>query len=319
MKWADRAGRHLKPRDLHIFVAVAESRSMAKAAERLAVSRPVVSRTVSDLERALEVQLLDRTPQGVEPTAYGEALLRHSATIFDGLRQSVEEIHFLSDPGKGCLRIGFSEIPALGLVPMAIDRLVQRFPRMRVETQQGNVPTVVEHLKARRCELAVVRLSGTDPELTAEPLFHESLFVVAGRSNRWAARRRVTLGELIKEPWILSRQEVLPDGPAWKAFRAAGVDLPETTVISDSMNLRQGLLRTGRYLTLIPGSALLYGPKHKHINVLPIAIDRWDLPTVVTTLKGRTISPIGNALIAALHELTLPLQKTMKVSDHKAV
>jgi len=317
MKWADRAGGRLKPRDLHIFVAVAESRSMAKAAERLAVSRPVVSRTVGDLERALNVQLLDRTPQGVEPTAYGEALLRHSATVFDGLRQSVEEMHILSDPGKGCLRVGFSEVPASGLVPAAIDRLIQRFPRMRVETQQGNAPTVIEHLKARRCELAVVRLSGIDPEVTAEPLYHESLFVVVGRSNRWATRRRVMLGELIGEPWILSRQEVLPDGPAWKAFRAAGVDLPEKAVISDSMNLRHGLLTTGRYLTLIPGSALLYGPKHSHIRVLPIAIDRWALPTIVATLKGRTISPIGKAFIAALHELTLPLQKTMKVPNHR--
>ncbi len=307
MKWAERTGRRLKPRDLHIFAAVAECRSMAKAAERLAVSRPVVSRTVGTLERTLEVQLLDRTPQGVEPTAYGEALLRHSATVFDGLRQTMEDISFLSDPGKGCLRVGFSEIPASGLVPVAIDRLVRRFPRLKIETQQGNVATVVEHLKARRCELAVVRLAETDPEVTTESLYHESLFVVAGRSNPWVKRRRVRLGQLADEPWILSRQEVLPHGPACKAFRAAGANLPQMTVVSDSMNLRHGLLATGRYLTLIPASALLHGPKHEHIRVLPIEVEGWDVPTVVATLKGRTVSPIGKAFIAALHELARPL------------
>lgn len=316
MKWSDRIGQRLKPRDLHIFVAVAESRSMARAAERLAVSRPVVSRTVGDLERMLDVKLLDRTPQGVEPTAYGEALLRHSAAVFDGLRQSVEEIHFLANPGMGRLRVGFTEVLAAGLVPAAIDRLAQRFPLMSVETQQGNAPTVVEHLKARRCELAVVRLAGDDPEVTVEPLYREPLFVVAGNSSRWAARRRLTLGELSKEPWILSRQEALPGGPAWDAFADVGLDLPAATIISDSMNLRHGLLKTGRYLTLIPGSALHYGPKHPHISVLPITLDRWALPTSVVTLRERTISPIGNAFIGTLRELVLPLQKALKVSRH---
>lgn len=314
MKWTDRVGQRLKPRDLHVLAAVAESRSMAKAAERLAVSRPVVSRAIGDLERLLEVRLFDRTPQGVEPTAYGEALLRHSVAVFDGLRQGVEEIRFLADPGGGRLRVGISEVPAAGLVPAAIDRLARRFPRMSVETQQGNVPTVVEHLKARRCELAVVRLSGDDPEVAQEPLYHESLFVVAGRSNRWATRRRVGLAELAAEPWILSRNEILPGGPAWNAFHAAGVDLPAATFISDSMNFRHGLLKTGRYLTLIPGSALHYGPKHRHIRVLPIVLDRWSLPTAVATLRGRTVSPIGRAFMATLHELARPLRTAMKVS-----
>lgn len=314
MKWTDRIGQQLTPRDLHIFVAVAENRSMAKAAERLAVSRPVISRTVGDLERMLGVPLFDRTPYGVEPTAYGEALLRHSIAVFDGLRQSVEEIHFLANPERGRLRVGFSEVPAAGLVPAAIDRLAQRFPRIGVETQQGNVPTVVEHLKARRCELAVVRLEGDDPEVTAEPLYREQLFVVAGSSSRWARQRRLALRDLLNEPWILSRREVLPGGPAWNAFSAARLGLPGATIISDSMNLRHGLLKTGRYLTLIPGSALFFGPRHPHVHVLPIALSQWTLPTSVVFLKGRTISPIGEAFIATLRELVLPLQKTMKLS-----
>lgn len=314
MPWTDRIGQRLKPRDLHVFVSVAESGSMAKAAERLAVSRPVVSRAIADLERLLGARLLDRTPQGVEPTVYGQALLRHSVAVFDGLRQGVEEIRFLADPAAGHLRVGFTEVLAAGLVPAAIDRLAQRFPRMSVETQQGSLPTVVEHLKARRCELAVVRPPADDPEVTAEPLFHEPMFVVAGLTSRWAAaRRRMSLDALASEAWILSRQEVLPGGPAWEAFRAAGTTIPAATIISDSLNLRHGLLKTGRYLTLIPGSALHYGPAPVHLTVLPIALDRWTLPTSVVTLKGRTISPIGTLFIAALRDLARPLKGRLKI------
>jgi molybdenum-dependent DNA-binding transcriptional regulator ModE len=101
MRWADRVGRFLKPRDLHVFMTVVEESSMAKAAERLAISRPVISRTIANLEHMLGVTLLDRTARGIEPTLFGKALLRRGTAVFDELRQSVEEIAFLTDPPGG--------------------------------------------------------------------------------------------------------------------------------------------------------------------------------------------------------------------------
>jgi DNA-binding transcriptional LysR family regulator len=86
------------------FLAVVETGSMAKAADELAISRPVVSRTISDLEHTLGVRLVDRTPKGVEPTLYGRALLKRSRAVFDELRQGVNEIEALADPDAGELR-----------------------------------------------------------------------------------------------------------------------------------------------------------------------------------------------------------------------
>src|SRR4051812_47655674 len=73
----------LKLSDLHILLAVAHSGSMAKAANELGVSHPVVSRSISDLEHTLGVRLLDRNPHGVELTEYGRALLNRSHAAFD--------------------------------------------------------------------------------------------------------------------------------------------------------------------------------------------------------------------------------------------
>ena len=116
MQWADRNGRHLRPRDLHIFLTVVEQGNMAKAANLLATSRPVVSKTIASLERALGVRLLDRSPQGVEPTLYGRALLRRSVTLFDELRQGIQEIKFLADPTTGELQLGCTQSIAAGFV-----------------------------------------------------------------------------------------------------------------------------------------------------------------------------------------------------------
>lgn len=130
MDWSDRIGRRIKPRDLHVFLAVAEQGNMAKAADSLAISRPVVSKTIADLERALGVRLFDRNPQRVEPTLYGRALAKRSITIFDELRQSVKDIEFLTDPTAGELRVGCPEVMAAGLVGAAIGRLAAQHPKL---------------------------------------------------------------------------------------------------------------------------------------------------------------------------------------------
>ena len=64
MEWSDRIGRRIRLRDLHIVLAVAEAGSMAKASQKLAISHPVVSKTISDLEQTLGVKLFDRTRKG---------------------------------------------------------------------------------------------------------------------------------------------------------------------------------------------------------------------------------------------------------------
>ena len=106
MRWDDRIGRRIKLSDLHILLAVAQTGSMAKAAQTLSVSHPVVSRSISDLEHTLGVRLLERNPRGVELTNYGEAMLARSHAAFDELRQGVKEVQFLSDSSVGEIRIG---------------------------------------------------------------------------------------------------------------------------------------------------------------------------------------------------------------------
>src|SRR3954447_4929834 len=106
MDWTHRVGSRLQLRDLHILLTVVQWGSMAKAARHLAVSQPVVSAAIADLEQAIGVRLLDRNRQGIEPTIYGRALLKHGAVAFDALKQGVKEIEFLADPTAGELRIG---------------------------------------------------------------------------------------------------------------------------------------------------------------------------------------------------------------------
>src|SRR5215468_11534594 len=92
----ERALRRLKLRELRILTTVAQAGSMGKAAAQLALSQPAVSKAVAEMEYTLGVALLDRTPQGVEPTLYGRALLKWATAAFDDLSQGVREIESLA-------------------------------------------------------------------------------------------------------------------------------------------------------------------------------------------------------------------------------
>src|SRR5262245_30189827 len=158
MPWDERIGRRIKLRDLHILLAVVQAGSMAKASARLGVSQPAVSKAIAEMEHALGVPVLDRSPQGVEPTAYGLALVKRSAAVFDELRQGVKEIEFIADPTVGEVRIGSTEPLGEGLVTAAIDRLSRKYPRISFEVVQDDPVTLIRELEHRNVALVLARL-----------------------------------------------------------------------------------------------------------------------------------------------------------------
>jgi DNA-binding transcriptional LysR family regulator len=222
--WADRIGRRVKLRDLHILMAVAQWGSMVKAAKDLAISTPVVSKTIADLEHVLGVALVDRHPHGIEPTLYGRALIKRSIAVFDELRQSVHDIESLADPTTGDVRIGSTEPLAAGIVPAIIERLNRRHPRISFHVVQADFATSLRELRAREIDLMVGRPSGPifEPDLDSQVLFSDRrLFVVAGMQNPLARRRKVALADVIHEPWCLPPVGSMPrlarsTPPAWK-------------------------------------------------------------------------------------------------------
>jgi DNA-binding transcriptional LysR family regulator len=306
MSWTDRIGGRLKPRDLHIFLTVAEAGSMTKAAEQLAVSPPVVSKAISGLEDTLGVRLLDRLPGGVELTPHGRALVRRGRAVFDELRQATAEMAFLSDPGFGTVRIACSEALAAGLIAEAIDHVARRYPRASFDVQQGPAETILRTLHERRADLVVARIASADPEITLEPLLHDRLRVVCGAGSSWAARRRrLSLADLADAPWILSSTEFASDGPVRQAFAAIGQPTPAARVVTGSLALRYRLLRSGDFVSLMPEAALRLGAMPPHIQVLPVEIPPWAVPTAIATLKGRTLPPLAITFIEKVRQAAL--------------
>src|SRR5947209_2674464 len=157
MPWNDRTKRRLKLRDLDILVTVIETGSMGKAARRLSISQPAVSKAIVELEDALGVRLLDRSRRGVIPTPYGEALEKRGIVVFNDLRQGVQDIDFLLDPTKGEIRVGATEPIVTALVAPAIDRLSRKYPKLFFHIVSGDTSTLYQDVLRRNIELAICR------------------------------------------------------------------------------------------------------------------------------------------------------------------
>ena len=312
MQWSDRIGRRLNPHDLHVFMAVVEQGNMARAADTMAISRPVVSRTIANLEQTLGVRLLDRGPQGVEPTLYGRALLKRSIAVFDELRQGIKDIEFLGDPNSGEARIGCSEPMAAGLVSEAIDRLSQKYPRLAFQLEIGT-PTTLRYrmLRERKCDLIIARkwADAPEPDVEVEVLFEDQIRVVGGPSNKWLGQRGLTLADLVDEPWILAPTDHEPGSPVFEIFQARGLPVPRATVLSYSLNERNSLLATGRFLAIVPASVLQFGAEHVLLKELRLELPHLPLPVAVTTLKNRMLNPGAQMFIDCVREVARPLAK----------
>lgn len=300
--WETRIGRRVRLRDLHVLLTVVQLGSMAKAAHRLAVSQPAVSKAIADLEQTLGVRLLDRSPQGVEPTIYGTALARRGLAVFDELRQGVGEIEFLANPTAGQVRIGCNESLSVALLPAVIERLGDEYPGVTVHVAQMSRPITVaiRELRDRNVDLIIGRGVFAIPEddLNSEILFSEPLIVVTGVQSRWARRRKVELAELMDEKWILYPPDEAPGLLVQEAFRDSGLELPRARVTTMSFHLRDMLLTTGDYLTVVPACMLpVLNAKRPTVKRLAVNLKIQARPVAIFTLKNRTLSPVAELFI----------------------
>jgi DNA-binding transcriptional LysR family regulator len=306
----DRALRRVRLRHLETLVAVVHEGGMRKAAQTLHLSQPAVSKAMSELEDALGLQLLERGARGVVPTTYGQALVRRSKGLLDELQGTLRELAHIADPESGEVRLGAMDTLQAGLVGAAILAQLERHPRMRFTVELGQSPELIGHfLRERLVDFVIARPFALPlpSDVVGEPLFHDQLRVVVGPDHPFARRRRMQLGELADHTWILSRNETRPESPVIQAFAAAGVDPPERVVATGSLNMRQNLLASGRFVTCVPHSLLPFGHARTHFRVLPIAIPTWHTPTMILTLKGRTLGPAAETFLRRVRELAKPL------------
>ena len=297
-------GRRLTLRDLHLFLTVVQHGSMASAAVQLGISQPNVSEVIADLEQALDARLFDRRPRGVEPTMYGEALLKRTRAVFDELRQGVKDIEFLTDPARGEVRIGFPPAAMATFLPDLIQKFSDAYPKVVLRISEVPRSAIYSVLRERTHDLhlewCVPPFSRDDVanDVNVEYLFDDHFVIVAGPNTRWARRRKIDLAELRAERWMLGPPNTSNYEFIAGAFRARGLAMPMIAVETLSVPLRTHLVASGRFIGAMP--KLL--ASQSLVKILPVEVPVRPLRFAIFILKGRTLSPAVARFIAHLRD-----------------
>lgn len=192
-------------RQLKCLVAVAEERNISRAAVRLNLSQPTLTRHIQALEEELEVLLFKRTTWGVQLTEAGEALLTHARSIQNHIQLVIEHAQSQANGQTERLDIGAFGAVLLTYVPGILEAYTGKYPA--VETVIHNLPKeqMVESLRQGRLLVFFDRLVPDLPDLRKEKVMCEPVLVALNQNNPLAAKETINFEELRDQPIISGR------------------------------------------------------------------------------------------------------------------
>jgi len=190
-------------RQLRCFVAVAEELHFGRAAKRLNLSQPPLTRTIQQLEAELGVVLLERTKRRVELGAAGRAFLAKSKRILSLSEEAVAETRRISEGLEGTLSVSFVGSAMYVLLPAVLREMHDRHPGVEINLHEMATDQQVSALLDYRTQAAFIRPGIVHPVLRSRLVLRENLAIALPRSHPLADRRSVSLRQIAQDPFIL--------------------------------------------------------------------------------------------------------------------
>lgn len=239
-------------RQLSYFIAVAETGHLGRAAERLDMSQPPLTRHIRQLEQELKVQLFNRVPRGMELTQAGETLLGHARNIHSLVGIAAERTQRVGLGQAGRLDIGVYGSAVFGLVPRVLSSFRRDHPDVELGLHHAQTPAQLPALREGRVLLVFERLLPQEEDIEVELVGREPLLLAMNESHALAAKRLVDIAEL-KDETIIIGSSPSAAATALKLCRAHGFEPRFAPPASDVVTATL-LAATGAGVTLVPES-----------------------------------------------------------------
>ena len=245
-------------RHLRYFVAVAEELHFGRAAQRLRIAQPPLSRQIRDLEREVGAPLFERHARGVELTPAGQAFLPEARLTLAQAERSVRTAQRAAQGETGRLRVGFVEAATWsGILPEVLGFFRMHLPNIGLSLFEMDVQEQADAFRDGRIDVGL--LHGTPPDagrtLQVEPLYNDPMVAAVPHVHRLAAKSRLTLADLAAEPFVLFPR---PRGPElYDALiarcRTAGFS-PRIVQDAEGWHTIAGLVAAGVGVAFVPRS-----------------------------------------------------------------
>jgi len=289
----------LKLRHLVLVATIAEQGSVVRAAERLRVTQPVVTRGLRELEAILGVELFDRGPRGVTPTIYGSAFLTHAQAVLTQVRQAGQHITELREGRAGTVTVGTHLAGSTVLLPRAIARVKRARRGLRVIVREATPDVLLADLLVGRIDLTVGRLAPRDDgDRTARiPLYQEPVRLVTRAGHPALSSPDRALPQLMDYPWVLPVDQTALRGELEEVFFAQGLPLPADLVECTSMPTLRSLLLDSDAIAAVP---MLIAEEDDRLALLDTPLRSISRLVGVTVARNRAPSPGAELLLEQL-------------------
>ncbi len=243
--------RHLK-----YFIAAAEELNLGRAAQRLYISQPHLTRQIQQLEEELDVQLFLRTPKGVELAPAGKMFLEEARNIRALMEQGVERTKRASQGKMGRLDIGILGTGILQAIPQIMRKFRDSHPDVKVVLHTMSKAEQVEALRQKRISFGFHRMPLLLPDIDNLLIINEQLLLAINEDHPLSKQESVSFMELAKQPIVLFPTEARPNfvDRVFALCRDAGF-VPEISQLVGDVVTGVALVSGGFGITIVPESA----------------------------------------------------------------
>lgn len=236
-------------RQLRYFIEVASVGSINKAAERLHIAQPALSRRMHQLEHELRTKLLVRRSSGVTLTAAGQKLLGRAAAIVDELQRLHQFIDEPEDVAFRQVQIGMVPGPSLLLLARLIAAFNRERPEVLLQVIDGSTPQLCEMVLNRAIDVAIVTEPRPNDRLAAETMWHESIFLVGPPGYQ------KNLKKLLALPFVMPTPNTAIQSTIEAALAHFGTSIRPDITVAATATVRQ-LVAKGGAFTVLPFSTV---------------------------------------------------------------
>ncbi|OZI77725.1 LysR substrate-binding domain-containing protein [Bordetella genomosp. 12] len=284
----------LKLRHLRLMDALAQTQSLRRSADMLAISQPAATKMLQDLEEVLGVQLFTRTAQSIRINPLGEFVARYAHRILQETLRFGEDLQELDHGGAGTLTVGAIMAAHTWIIPAGIDQLKKRRPLLTVKLIESSSDRLLEDLRKNEYDMVIGRFSQDihQVEFDFAPLTEEALCIFVRKGH--PAQNATTLASLVELPWLLQPQPTPTRTLLGKAFADAGLRLPTNVVETASIYATLNLVRHADMVAVLPRPVV--EAQGDAVSILPIRLGLTLSPFGVITRKGTPAAPATTEL-----------------------
>ena len=291
-------------RHLRNMLAVMEEGSIGKAAQRLNISQPALTKSIQRLEEHLGVRLFDREARGMKPTFYADSLKGYAKAACVGMAEAENQIASLRNGTEGIITVAGPPLIVTELLPDVLVRLSQERPKLQVRVVARNRELFTDLLEGR-FNLVVAMLYDEIPKqgLSKQWLFDDRLVLAMRPDHPLAKRRKVKPTDLLEQKWVFADSDTWSHHRLRLYFEQAGLTVPRARIASRNPAILKSIVMISDHIGMISKLGVEKELSKGLLKCIEIDSPLMQRPIGIVRRENEPISPAGKSFVRIIEDV----------------